>query len=59
MPTLHVMVFEDADAWRLHIGADPPVDTEPMKVKLKPNNKPFRRGRGSIPNVSPSSYTIA
>ncbi|KAG1692925.1 hypothetical protein DVH05_024249 [Phytophthora capsici] len=31
---LRKLVFEYADVWRICIGADPPADVEPLKVRL-------------------------
>ncbi|OWY91634.1 hypothetical protein PHMEG_00039703, partial [Phytophthora megakarya] len=46
---LHTLVYEYADVWRVHIGADPPADVEPLMAQLRPDAQPYRSGTRKYP----------
>ncbi|OWY94489.1 hypothetical protein PHMEG_00035758, partial [Phytophthora megakarya] len=48
---LRALVFEFADVWRINIGADPPADVEPLKVRLRDGAEPYRSGTRKYPEL--------
>ncbi|KAE9360839.1 hypothetical protein PF008_g1646 [Phytophthora fragariae] len=46
---LRTLVYEYADIWRVHIGADPPADVEPLVAQLHPGAQPYRSGIRKYP----------
>ncbi|KAE9042606.1 hypothetical protein PR002_g3826 [Phytophthora rubi] len=46
---LRTLVYEYADVWRVHIGADPPADVEPLVAQLRPGAQPYRSGIRKYP----------
>ncbi|ETP11163.1 hypothetical protein F441_13306 [Phytophthora nicotianae CJ01A1] len=46
---LRGIVFEFGDGWRVHIGADPPADVEPLQEKLRDGVQPYRIGTMKYP----------
>ncbi|GMF14713.1 unnamed protein product [Phytophthora fragariaefolia] len=43
------LVYEYADVWRVHIGADPPAAVEPLVAQLRPGAQPYRSGTRKYP----------
>ncbi|POM60741.1 hypothetical protein PHPALM_30355 [Phytophthora palmivora] len=46
---LRTLVYKYADVWRVRIGADPPTNVEPLKVRLQPDAQPYRSGTRKYP----------
>ncbi|ETL25421.1 hypothetical protein L916_20724 [Phytophthora nicotianae] len=46
---LRKLIYEYADVWRVRIGADPPADVEPLRVKLRDDAVPYRSGTKKYP----------
>ncbi|KAE9357983.1 hypothetical protein PF008_g2896 [Phytophthora fragariae] len=46
---LRALVYEYADVWRVHIGADPAADVGPLVAQLRPGAQPHRSGNRKYP----------